>query len=423
MKDTDAEKFSESKKYLVGGVNSPFRTFDLVGGIPIFIKKGKGSKIISEDNNEYIDYSLAWGAIILGHSNKKIRNAIKKTSKTGWIFGTPTEVETLFAKKIKAIFPSMEKIRLTNSGTEGVMGALKVARSYTKKDKIIILEGSYHGHSNDTLVKIMNEEKILASSGIPNNILENTFIGQYNDISSIEKLFNQHSDIAAVILEPIPGNMGVVLPKNDFLQNLRELCNKNNSLLIFDEVISGLHASLGGAQELFNVKPDITVLGKAIAGGLPIGVFGGKNEIMDYLSPVGTAYVAGTFSGNAMTVNCGIATLDEISKNYAELNHASKVFCEELISFINKNNIPAVVNYTGSMFSIFFTQDKEISTFEDVSKCDFAIFSKFFHYLLKNGICISPSGEDTIFISTAHTKSDLQKTSKIIEEFLITLKK
>ncbi len=412
--------FSEAKKYIASGYNSPFRAFNLVGGYPVFMKSGKGSKIFDVNGKGYIDYSLAWGPMILGHTHPKIVSAIKNASKQGWCFGTPTEEETLFAKLIKEFFPSMELIRLTNSGTEAVMSAIRLARGYTKKEKIIIFEGCYHGHSNDTLVKIKNKQKILSSSGVLKSILKNTLIAEYNSISSVERLFNDNNDISAVLIEPIPTNMGVILPKNNFLIDLKKLCEKNSCLLIFDEVVTGFRASQGGAQKLYEVYPDITVLGKSLAGGLPVGAFGGKKEIMDCLSLDGGVYSAGTFSGNPMTVNCGIATLKELSnkKSYDSMIDNTKEFCKDIEDFIDKNRISAKINYIGTMFSIFFTNKKELSNYNDVIESDFKIFAKYFHYLLDNGIYISPSGEDTSFMSTTHSKKDIKYTKKIIKKFL-----
>jgi len=409
--------FSEAKEHVATGYNSPFRSFNLVGGEPIFMKSGKGSKIKDINDKEYIDYSLAWGPLILGHTNKKVSSVIKKVSSNGWCLGTPTEYETEFAKLIKKFFPSMERIRLTNSGTEAIMGAIRIARGYKNKEKIVIFKGNYHGHSNDTLVKSETE---LSSSGVPRNILSTTLIADYNSIVSVESLLKQNQDIAGVLIEPIPTNMGLILPKNNFLKDLRTICDKYNCLLIFDEVVSGFRASSGGAQQLYNITPDITVLGKALAGGLPVGAFGGKKEIMDKLSPDGEVYTAGTFSGNPMTVLCGIETLKILydGKLYEQTKNKTQILCNSLIKFIKINNLPVNVNYLGSMFSIFFTTQKDLTNLSDVSKCDFKTFAEYFNYLLKNGIYLSPSGEDTSFLSMAHSDKDVEYTSKIIIEFL-----
>lgn len=422
-RDLSNKNFDVAKRYIAKGLNSPFRSFDLVGGNPIFMKKGKGSRLIDVDGNKYIDYSLAWGPMILGHSNKTVRSTIKKVSKKGWCFGTPTEAETIFAKKITEIFPSMEKVRLTNSGTEAVMGAIRLARGYTSKEKIIVFNGNYHGHSNDTLVKKSSDEAGLLSSGIPLGILQSTLVAEYNNISSVEKLLEIH-DIAAVVVEPVATNMGVVLPNEHFLNELRQLCNQKGCLLIFDEVVTGLRVSLGGAQVFYNVFPDITVLGKVLAGGMPVGAFGASKKIMDALSPDGEVYTAGTFSGNSMTSNCGITTLDLLSdaKRYNRLIKDTESFCNDIRKFIHDNKLPVVINNIGSLFSIFFTNQDRVDTYDDVGRCDFSRFKEYFQFLLERGIYISPSGEDTSFLSLAHSKRDLEYTSEVIKKFLLKLK-
>lgn len=411
----------EAQKYIAGGYNSPFRSFSEVGGYPIFMQSGKGSKVIDANGKTYIDYSLAWGPLILGHTHKNLINAIKKVSHNGWCFGTPTALETVFASLINKFFPSMEKIRLTNSGTEAVMSAIRLARGYTKKEKIIIFHGSYHGHNNDTLIKKQDSEKTLTASGIPRNTLKTTLIAQYNDINSVEELLEKnHGKVAAILIEPVAGNMGVVLPQENFLRKLKTACEKHGSLLIFDEVITGLRVSPGGAQSFFETAPDITILGKALAGGLSIGAFGGRSEIMEVLVPTGEVYEAGTFSGNPMTTSCGIEVLNTLSgqSKTIRLFESTAQLCNDLKNYIRENNFPVIINQIGSMFSVFFTTERQITTYSEAEKCDYKLFAKYFHFLLERGIYLSPSGMDTSFLSTAHTQADIEYTSAVIKEFL-----
>lgn len=416
--------FSEAQDSIAGGYNSPFRSFDSVGGTPVFMESGKGSSIKDIEGKKYIDYSLGWGPMILGHAHKSTRAAVSAVSKNGWCFGTPTEAETRFAQKIREMYPSMEKIRLTNSGTEAVMGAIRLARGYTKKDKIIIFDGGYHGHSNETRAKLNSQGKAeLTSTGIPQAILDSTLVARYNDIESVTKLISLNSDIAAILVEPIASNMGLVLPTDDFLKELRGICDTHGIVLIFDEVVTGFRASLGGAQGLYNIRPDVTVLGKALAGGFAVGAFGGKKEIMDKLSPTGDVYSAGTFSGNPLVTYAGIATIEELQKEgtIGQLELNTRKLCEELNEFIQKRKSPVIITHTGSMFSVFFTEQKRPRNYDDVKKCDSSIFSKYFHFLLNNGIYVSPSSEDTSFLSTAHTEKDLSRTIRVIKKFLATL--
>lgn len=419
-----SKEYNEAKKYITGGFNSPFRSFDRVGGDPLFMVQGKGSKIFDTKGRSYIDLSLGWGPMVLGHSHKLMQSVIKEVSKNGWCFGTPTEGETLFAKKIIKLFPSMEQVRLTNSGTEAVMGAIRLARGYTGKEKIILFEGGYHGHSNDTLLTLKNGKTALVSEGVTDSVLESSLVAEFNNIDSVVELFKRYKDIAAVLIEPIPTNMGVVLPKESFLQELRALCRRKGCVLIFDEVVTGLRASLGGAQELYSMTPDITVLGKALGGGFPIGAFGARREIMEKLSPEGDVYCAGTFSGNPMSVKCGIATLDILSKPrvFQSVVEDTKKFCNNLQQFISQNRLPVVINYTGTMFTVFFTDRKQVESYKEVKQCSTEIFARYFHYLIDHGIYVSPSAEETSFFSTAHTKKDLQDIEKIIKEFFLTLK-
>lgn len=407
--------FREAKKYLVGGVNSPVRSFRAVGGEPVFIESGKGSKIYSVEGREFIDYCQGFGALILGHAHPEIKEKLRKALDKGNCFGAPTEGETELAKLISGAIPSIEKIRFTNSGTEAVMGALRLARAYTKRNKIIRFFGSYHGHA----------DYLLDCPGIPEEFKKNTLAAPYNDIKRVEELIKRHGrSIAAIIVEPIAGNMGVVLPKQGFLEALRSLSKKNNIILIFDEVITGFRFTFGGAQKLFKITPDLTSLGKIIGGGLPVGAFGGREEIMKLLSPEGNVYQAGTFSGNPLTVNAGLAALKVLSKEnpYQKLDENTGKFCRKIKQIAEKYRIRLKINSFGSLFTIFFT-DKDVVNYATAKTQDTALFSKFYNGLLNEGVYFAPSGFEANFISTAHTDSDIEKTLGIIDKALENLRR
>lgn len=380
--------FNEAKKYIPGGVNSPVRSFQAVGGYPLFVKKARGSKIYGECKREFIDYCLSWGALILGHSHPKVVEVLKKTIDKGSSFGTATVQETELAQLITEAIPSIEKLRLTNSGTEAVMGAIRLARAYTGKNKLIKFAGCYHGHA----------DYLLNCPGIPKDFSKHTLVCPYNDIKKVQELVEKHKqDIAAIIVEPVAANMGVVLPKNDFLKKLREITQRSNLILIFDEVITGFRLTYGGAQKLFGVKPDLTCLGKIMGGGLPCGAFGGIKEIMDLLAPEGEVYQAGTFSGNPLTVNAGLITLKILSENnpYSNLGKLTQQLCENIRHMAGEYGFEVEINSIGSLFSIFF---------------DTKFFKRFYQELLKEGIYLSPSPWEANFLSTAHTVEDINKT-------------
>jgi len=399
--------FNEARQYIAGGVNSPVRSFRAVGGYPIFVNHAKGSKIYGECQREFIDYCLSWGALILGHAHPKVVEALEKAIKFGTSFGAATRLETELAKIIIEAIPSIEKIRLTNSGTEAVMGAIRLARAYTGRNKIIKFLGSYHGHA----------DYLLDCPGVPEDFKKHTLTVPYNDIKKVEELVKQHKeDIAAIIVEPVAANMGVVLPKEGFLETLRKITHKYNIVLIFDEVITGFRLTLGGAQKLFNIGPDLTCLGKIIGGGLPIGAFGGRKEIMELLAPEGNVYQAGTFSGNPLTVSAGLTTLSVLSKDnpYSKLEEQTKQLCKGIYSKALDFGIKVRINYIGSMFSIFFT-DKAVIDYNSARTQDADLFKSFYHGLLKEGIYLSPSGFEANFLSTAHSKQDLEKTLKAVD--------
>lgn len=409
--------YNEAVTVMPGGVNSPVRAYRNVGRNPLFIEKGKGSKIYDIDGNEYIDYICSWGPNILGHCYPKVIEEVKKACDNGLTFGAPTEKEVVLAELIREIMPSMEVLRMVNSGTEAVMSAIRVARGFTKRDMILKFKGCYHGHSDGLLVKAGSAALTAAvpdSLGVPKSYTENTLVALYNDEKSVEELFEKYGDkIACVVVEPVAANMGVVLPKKGFLQFLRDITEKYGSLLIFDEVITGFRLSLGGAQEYFGIKPDMTTLGKIVGGGMPMAVYGGRKEIMDCVAPLGGVYQAGTLSGNPIATTAGIATLTALKENkhlYADLEKKA----EKIANSYRK--IGASVNQIGSLLSVFFT-DREVNDYDSATSSDTARYAKFFNYLLENGIYIAPSQYEAMFVSMAHSDEDIEKTCKVIESY------
>lgn len=409
--------YNEAVTVMPGGVNSPVRAYRNVGRNPLFIEKGKGSKIYDIDGNEYIDYICSWGPNILGHCYPKVIEEVKKACDNGLTFGAPTEKEVVLAELIREIMPSMEVLRMVNSGTEAVMSAIRVARGFTKRDMILKFKGCYHGHSDGLLVKAGSAALTAAvpdSLGVPKSYTENTLVALYNDEKSVEELFEKYGDkIACVVVEPVAANMGVVLPKKGFLQFLRDITEKYGSLLIFDEVITGFRLSLGGAQEYFGIKPDMTTLGKIVGGGMPMAVYGGRKEIMDCVAPLGGVYQAGTLSGNPIATTAGIATLTALKENkhlYADLEKKA----EKIANSYRK--IGASVNQIGSLLSGFFT-DREVNDYDSATSSDPEKYAKFFNYLLENGIYIAPSQYEAMFVSMAHSDEDIEKTCKVIESY------
>lgn len=409
--------YNEAVTVMPGGVNSPVRAYRNVGRNPLFIEKGKGSKIYDIDGNEYIDYICSWGPNILGHCYPKVIEEVKKACDNGLTFGAPTEKEVVLAELIREIMPSMEVLRMVNSGTEAVMSAIRVARGFTKRDMILKFKGCYHGHSDGLLVKAGSAALTAAvpdSLGVPKSYTENTLVALYNDEKSVEELFEKYGDkIACVVVEPVAANMGVVLPKKGFLQFLRDITEKYGSLLIFDEVITGFRLSLGGAQEYFGIKPDMTTLGKIVGGGMPMAVYGGRKEIMDCVAPLGGVYQAGTLSGNPIATTAGIATLTALKENkhlYADIEKKA----EKIANSYRK--IGASVNQIGSLLSGFFT-DREVNDYDSATSSDTARYAKFFNYLLENGIYIAPSQYEAMFVSMAHSDEDIEKTCKVIESY------
>ncbi len=418
-KSLKAVKRAES--LMPGGVSSPVRAFKSVGLSPVVIKKAHGSRIYDIDGNEYIDYVMSYGPMLLGHADERVVKAVSSSAADGFSFGATTEAEIELAGLINKHFPSIESVRLVNSGTEAVMSAVRLARGFTGRSKIIKFEGCYHGHSDSMLVKAGSgalTTSVPSSAGIPENLSKETLVAAYNDILSVKNLFSAHKgEIAAVIIEPVAANMGVVLPEEDFLKNLMDLARDNGSLVIFDEVITGFRLSLGGAQGLFGLKPDITCLGKIIGGGLPIGAFGGRKDIMEYLSPLGPVYQAGTLSGNPVCVAAGIATVKAIEEDDAvsKANSAADYLVKSLKDELKNFNDKITINYISSILTVFF-KGGSVRNFNDVMKSDANRFKGFFASVLDAGIFMAPSQYEAMFLSSKHTTQDTDKTVSIISE-------
>ena len=417
------ELYKEAKLHMPGGVNSPVRAFKNINGNPIFFKKAKGPYLIDADNNKYIDYIGSWGPMILGHSNPKIIKAVSRQLELGTSYGAPTSIESDTAKLIKKCFPSIQKIRMVNSGTEATMSAVRLARGYTNKTKIIKFDGCYHGHVDSLLIKAGSGVSTFGlpdSPGIPNELAKKTLSCEFNNKDSFLKIFNKvKNDLAAVIVEPIAGNMGFVPGDKSFLKLLRKKTFENNSLLIFDEVMTGFRVSLGGAQELYGIKPDLTTLGKVIGGGLPVGAFGGKKKVMDCLAPNGPVYQAGTLSGNPLAMAAGSTLIKLlIDKNpYKDLESKAKNLLEGMKEIFDRYDIPFSTNQIGGMFGFFFSEELP-SNLVDVENTNDKQFKKFLNKCIDNGIYFAPSKFEAGFISTKHTKTEISNTIKIVEKIL-----
>lgn len=409
------EAFEKAQKIMPGGVNSPVRAFRSVQLNPLFISRGRGSKIYDLEGREYIDYVCSWGPLILGHCPPEVVEALKSALERGTSFGAPTEMETELAELVTGAFPSMEMVRMVNSGTEATMTALRLARGYTKRDKILKFTGCYHGHVDSLLIKAGSGVTTLGlpdSPGVTEGTARDTISVPYNDVESVREVFDrQGEEIAAVILEPIAGNMGLVLPRPGFLEFLREITKKNNSLLIFDEVISGFRAAYGGAQEIYGIKPDLTCLGKIIGGGLPVGAYGGKKEIMEKMAPLGPIYQAGTLSGNPLAMTAGIATLKYLKEGsvYSHLEEKTKKLVKGMKEGAEKLGIPIRVHQLGSLFCVFF-QEGEVWDFDSAARSNTEMFVKYFKAMLQRGIYLAPSQFESRFVSAAHTEEDIDKT-------------
>jgi len=408
--------FNQAKKYIPGGVNSPVRAFKSVGGNPLFIETGKGSKLYDADGNEFIDYIGSWGPHLFGHNPVFIKEALQKAVKKGTSFGAPTEYEVKLAKLITKLVPSVEMVRMVNSGTEATMSAVRAARAYTGKEKIIKFEGCYHGHSDYFLIKAGSGALTLGiptSPGVTKGNATDTLVADFNDIESVKKLLAANKNqVAAVIIEAIAGNMGVVRSTNEFIKELSEICREDKVVLIFDEVMTGFRVAKGGAQELYEIKPDLSTFGKIIGGGLPVGAFGGKKEIMEMIAPSGPVYQAGTLSGNPLAMSAGLAALNYIKGNpriYKQLEDSSTYLSEGFKENMKKLKRNFTINQVGSMFTLFFTEN-EVINFNSAVKADTELFGKYFNEMLKRGIYLAPSQFEAVFVSTAHSKKDLDKT-------------
>lgn len=416
------ELYKKAVNLMPGGVNSPVRAFGSVGRTPLFIKKGKGSKIYDADGNEFIDYVCSWGPAILGHAREEVIEAVKKAVEEGLTFGAPTEKEIILTELISTFMPSMELTRLVSSGTEAVMSAIRAARGYTRKDMIIKFRGCYHGHSDGLLVKAGSAaltQAVPDSAGVPKSYTDNTLIADYNKKLSVEKLFEEYKNrIAAVIVEPVAANMGVVLPEEGFLPFLRKITMENDSLLIFDEVITGFRIGIGGAQEYYGIKPDLTTLGKIVGGGMPIGAYGGRKDIMHMVSPLGPVYQAGTLSGNPVAAAAGIKTLEILAENrddYKRLESNAKRLAEAFLDRGKLKGESIQVNQIGSLLSAFFT-DKKVKDYDSALSSDTQKYAEYFNCMLEQGIYIAPSQFEAMFVSTAHSPEDIETTCNILRE-------
>ncbi|MBE2281654.1 MAG: glutamate-1-semialdehyde 2,1-aminomutase [Ignavibacteriaceae bacterium] len=424
MFEKSIKLFQEAEKYIPGGVNSPVRAFKSVGGNPVFMVRGNGSKMYDADGNEYVDFIGSWGPHLLGHNHPVITSAISEKLKFATSFGAPTEDEINMAKLINGLVPSVEMVRMVNSGTEACMAAVRVARGFTGREKIIKFEGCYHGHADFFLIKAGSGALTLGvpnSPGVTVSNANDTLVARYNDIKSVESLvFANKGQVAAIIVEPVVGNMGCVIPKPGFLEDLRELCTKEGIILIFDEVMTGFRLSKGGAQELFRIKPDLSTFGKIIGGGLPVGAFGGRADIMRKLAPLGPVYQAGTLSGNPLAMAAGSAMLNYIIDNpglYSELEAKTKKIQDEFEKVNKSFGKDYTINRIGSMISLFFTSEP-VSDFESAVTSDTNLFGKYFHEMLKRGIYLPPAQFESWFISTAISDMDIEKTVKAHEESL-----
>ncbi|WP_417442209.1 glutamate-1-semialdehyde 2,1-aminomutase [Idiomarina sp.] len=416
------ELYTQAQISIPGGVNSPVRAFNGVGGSPIFFERAEGAYMVDADGKRYIDYVGSWGPMILGHNHPAVLEATLQAAKRGLSFGTPTEVEITMAETIRKIVPSIEKVRMVNSGTEATMTAIRLARGYTGRDKILKFEGNYHGHADSLLVKAGSGALTLGvpnSPGIPEDFAKHTLTATYNDIESVKQIFAEMGDeIACIIVEPVAGNMNCIPPVEGFLEGLRSICDDHGSVLIFDEVMTGFRVAPGGAQDRYKIKPDLTTLGKVIGGGMPVGAFGGKKEVMDYIAPVGPVYQAGTLSGNPVAMAAGLAALQQLSTPglYDQLYQRVDTLLDGLQERADKAGVPMTTNRAGSMFGFFFTEEPEVTTYAQATQCNMEHFKTFYHAMLEQGVYLAPSAFEGGFMSAAHSEEDIQNTLDAAEK-------
>ncbi|MFV0574351.1 MAG: glutamate-1-semialdehyde 2,1-aminomutase [Vibrio sp.] len=416
-----AELYQKAQQTIPGGVNSPVRAFNGVGGAPLFIDCADGALIFDVDGKAYIDYVGSWGPMILGHNNKAIRNAVIKAAERGLSFGAPTKNEIKMAELVSEMIPSMEQLRMVSSGTEATMSAIRLARGFTGRDKILKFEGCYHGHADSLLVKAGSGALTLgqpSSPGVPADFAKHTLTATFNNLESVEALFEAHpEEIACIIVEPVAGNMNCIPPVEGFLEGLRKVCDQYGALLIFDEVMTGFRVAQGGAQEYYDIKPDLTTLGKIIGGGMPVGAFGGRKDVMQFVAPTGPVYQAGTLSGNPIAMAAGLACLKELKgeENEARLEKRTKQLTKGLRKAAEKYGIPFTTNRVGGMFGFFFTDQKKITCYEDVTKCDVEKFKRFFHLMLDHGVYLAPSAFEASFMSLAHGSREVEATIEAAE--------
>lgn len=425
--DNSVDAYKEAVDLMPGGVNSPVRAFKSVGMSPIFMKQGKGSRITDIDNNEYIDYVLSWGPLILGHADDRVVSRLKETVEKGTSFGTPTLLENQLTQLVIDRVPSIDMVRMVNSGTEATMSAIRVARGYTGRDKILKFEGNYHGHGDSLLIKAGSGVATLGlpdSPGVPESIAQNTITVPYNDMESVRYVFEEYGDdLAAVIVEPVSGNMGVVPPQDNFLQELRKITESNDSLLIFDEVMTGFRVGYNGAQGHFKVTPDLTCLGKVIGGGLPVGAYGGKREIMEKVAPTGTIYQAGTLAGNPLAMVAGYETLNALDESsYVKINEKVDKLVEGYKQAAIDFDIPLHINRAGSMVGFFFTNQPVIN-FETAQTSNVDYFAQYYRAMINEGIFLPPSQFEGLFLSTAHTDADIEKTIQAVRNAFSAIEK
>ena len=408
--------FSRAQESIPGGVNSPVRAFNGVGGTPLFITNAEGPYTYDADDKKYIDYVGSWGPMILGHNHPEIKQAVLEAVERGLSYGAPTETEIFMAEKVKELVPSIEKVRMVSSGTEATMSAIRLARGFTGRDKILKFEGCYHGHADSLLVKAGSGALTMGvpnSPGIPADFAKHTLTVAFNDIEQVKAIFDEYKDeIACIIVEPVAGNMNCIPPVEGFLEGLRAVCDEHKSVLIFDEVMTGFRVALGGAQAYYNIQPDLTCLGKVIGGGMPVGAFGGKKEIMDFIAPVGPVYQAGTLSGNPIAMAAGLKALELLSQGnlHQELEAKSKALCEGFQQAADEAGIPLTTNYVGGMFGFFFTTAESVNSYQQATECDLERFKQFFHSMLEEGVYLAPSAFEAGFVSSMHTDSDIADT-------------